>query len=92
MDRDRDADAGVGTRELLQHEGVGEEVRACAAVLLRDAHAHQPQLGQLRVEVAREMVIAVPVRCVRRDLRVRELACERLDLPLVVGELEVHYE
>ena len=32
---DGHADAGVGARELLQHEHVGEEVRARAAVLLR---------------------------------------------------------
>ena len=46
--RDRHAHARVGARELLQHEDVREEVRARAAVLLRDADAHQPELGQLR--------------------------------------------
>ena len=90
--RDRDANAGVGTRELLEHENVGQEVGARAAVLLRDTDAHEPELGELRIEVARESVLAVPVRGVRRDLGVRELTRERLDLPLVVGELEVHYE
>ena len=87
---DRHAHAGVGPRELLEHEDVREEVRACAAVLLGHAHAHQPELGELREELVREPVLAIPLRRVRRDLRVRELARERLDLALLGGELEVH--
>ena len=46
--RDRHPDAGVGARELLEHEDVREEVGARAAVLLGDADAHQPELGELR--------------------------------------------
>ena len=48
----RHADAGVGARELLEHEHVGEEVRARAAVLAGHAHAHQPELAELREDVA----------------------------------------
>ena len=68
--RDRDADARVGTRELLEREDVREEVRPRPAVLLRHAHAQQAQLGQLREQLAREAVRAVPLRGVRRDLGV----------------------
>ena len=38
---DRHADAGVGARELLEHEDVGEEVGAGTAELLGHADAHQ---------------------------------------------------
>ena len=56
---------------------VGEEVRARAAVLLGHAHAHQPELAQLREDLAREAVLAVPRRRVRRDLLVGEAPRER---------------
>ena len=83
MHGDRHADAGVGARELLQHEDVGEEVRARAAVLLGHADAHQPELGELAEELLREVVLAVPLGRVRLDLGLRELARQRLDLLLV---------
>ena len=87
---DRDADARVAARELLDHEHVGEEVRAGAAVLLRHADAHQAELGELAEDVAREVVLAVPLGRVRLDLGADEVARERLDLLLLGGELEVH--
>ena len=90
MHGDRDADARVAARELLEHEHVGEEVRAGAAVLLRHADAHQPELGELGEDVAREVVLAIPLGGVRLDLGADEVARERLDLLLLGGELEVH--
>ena len=90
VDRDGDADAGVGARQLLEHEDVRHEVRARAAVLLRHADAHQPQLAELPEQLARKAVVAVPLRRVRLDLRVRELARQRLDLLLLRRQLEVH--
>ena len=44
---DRDADAGVATRELLENEDVAQEVRARAAVLGRHADPHEPELALL---------------------------------------------
>ena len=61
-----------------------------AAVLLRDARAHQPELGELREDVAREAVLAIPLGRVRLDLRAREVAGERLHLFLLRRRLEVH--
>jgi hypothetical protein len=87
---DRHPHSGVRPRELLQHEDVGEEVRAGAAELLRHADAHEPQLGQLPVQVAREPVLAVPIGRVRLDLRLRELVRQALDLALLGRQLEVH--
>ena len=88
--RDRDADARVRARQLLEREDVREEVGPRPAVLLRHAHAQQPELGQLREQLAREAVRPVPLRRVRRDLGGRELARQRLDLALIRRELEVH--
>ena len=90
MHRHRDADAGVCARQLLEHEDVGQEVGAGASVLLRHADAHQPDLGEPREDLLREAVLAVPVGRVGRDLGVRELAGERLDLLLLRCQLEVH--
>jgi hypothetical protein len=83
--RDGDADSGVRSRQLLEHEDVREEVRARAAVLLGDADAHQPELGELGVELAREVVLAIPLGRVRLDLLAGEVARQRLDLPLVLA-------
>ena len=87
---DRHADARVRPRELLEDEDVREEVRARAAVLLGDADAHEPELRELGIELVREAVVAVPRGRVGRDLGLGEVARERLDLPLVGGQLEVH--
>ena len=83
VDGDRHADARVAARELLDHEHVREEVGPGAAVLLRQADAHQAELGELREDVAREVVLAVPLGRVRLDLGADEVARERLDLLLL---------
>jgi hypothetical protein len=48
------------------------------------------ELGELREQLAREAVLAVPLGRVRLDLGVREVARQRLDLALLRAELEVH--
>ena len=53
--------------ELLEHEHVGEEVRARAAVLLGDADAHQPELAERGEQLAREACGRGPTR--RRSAR-----------------------
>ena len=83
MDGDGHPHAGVGARDLLQHQDVREEVRAGAAVFLRNAGAHQAELGELSEQVLRKVMLAVPLGGVRLDLGLRELARERLDLLLV---------
>ncbi len=90
VDGDGHADARVAARELLEHEDVRDEVGARAAVLLRHADAHEAELGELRVDVGWEVVLAVPLGRVRLDLGAHEVARERLDLPLLGREVEVH--
>src|SRR5262249_3423330 len=46
--------------------------------------------GELAVELAREVVVSVPLRRVRLDLRFGEVAGESLDLLLILSEVEVH--
>ena len=75
----------------FEQEDVRKEVGARAAVLLRHARPHEPELGELREELAWETVLAVPLGRVRLDLGADEVARERLDLPLLGRELEVHY-
>jgi hypothetical protein len=89
MDGDRDADARVGARELLEHKDVGQEVGAGAAVLLRYADSHQAELGQFAEDLARESVVAIPLPGVRLDLLGAEITRQRLDLALLRVELEV---
>ena len=60
------------------------------AELLGDADAHQAELAELGEHLPREPVLAVPLGGVRRDLGVGDLARERLDLALLVGQGEVH--
>ena len=81
---------GVGARELLEHEHVGEEVRARAAELLRDADAEQAELPELADHLRRERVVAVPGGRVRRDLGLGHLPGERLDRALLGRERRVH--
>ena len=79
VDRHRHPHTRIRARELLEHEDVGEEVRAGAAVLLGHAHAHEPELRELRQELVGEAMLAVPAGCVRGDLGLGQLAGQRLD-------------
>ena len=49
-----------------------------------------PSSASFGIELVREPVLAVPVGRVRDDLRLGELAGERLDRTLVGAQLEVH--
>jgi hypothetical protein len=89
VDRDGDADACIRTRQFLEHEDVRQEVGTGPAVLLGHADSHQTELGDLAEELAREAVIAIPLRGVGLDLLRAELARQRLDLALLRIQLEV---
>src|SRR5207248_10198486 len=82
----------TGPREIPENENVRQEVGPATAVFLRDADAHQPQLGELAEELPRETVVAIPLGGVRIDLLGAELARERLDLALLRVQLEVQPE
>ena len=89
---DGDRHGRVDARQLLDRDRVRERVRAGAAVLLRDRHAHQPELGQLRDQLVREASLAVELLGDRRDPRLRELPHGAADELLLLAELVVHAE
>ena len=92
VDGDRDAEAGVRARELLEDEAVAEEVGARAAVRLGDADAHEAELAEVRrgPPCGKRCSRSQAAAC-GRDLLVGEAPGERADLALVVGELvEAH--
>ena len=51
----------------------------------------RPELAEPCEHLAREAMLAIPLGRVRRDLRIGELARERLDLALLPRQLEVHF-
>jgi hypothetical protein len=86
----RDRDRRVDARQLLDRDRVRERVGAAAAVLLRDRHPHQPELGHLHDELVREAMLAVELLRDRRDLFLGELAHGAADELVLGREVEVH--
>ena len=82
----RHRDRGVDRRDLLEGDQVSHRVEAEAVVLFRDHHAEKAQLGQLADDRRVHGRVAVPLMCVRRNLRVREVAGELLYLLLLLSE------
>ena len=88
----RDRDRRVDPRQLFDRDRIGERVGPGAAVLLRERHAHQPELGQLRDQLVREAVLAVELLGGRRDPLLGELANGGADELVLGREVEVHSE
>ena len=76
---DRDRDRRVDAGQLLDRDRVRERVRAAAAVLLGNRHAHEAELGQLGDELVREATLAVELLGDRRDSPLGEVANGRAD-------------
>src|SRR4029079_2942563 len=79
-------------RELVEQEDAQEKVCSGAAVLLGNARPHQSQLGELREDLSREAMLAVPIRGVRLALLTGEVARQALYLELLGRRLEIHAE
>jgi len=88
--RDQRAERGLAAFDLLARERLGHEVHARAAVLLRDDDAEDAELGEALDHVEVEVVVDVVLDRVRQDPLVDELPHGLLDVPLLVGQLEVH--
>src|SRR5690606_30020993 len=54
------ARGGAAAADLLHGEGVRDVVRPCTAPLLRDGHAHQPELAELANGLHGKVVLLVP--------------------------------
>ena len=83
-----DADGLVDATELLDRDDEGHEVGVGAAVLLRHDQAEESEVTHLGDEVGREVAVAVPLRDVRRDLRLGELAHDRAEVLVLLAQLE----
>ena len=92
MRGDRDRDRRVDSRQLLDCDRVRERVGAGSAVLLRDRHPHQAELGQLGHELVREAVLAVELLGDRRDLLLGELAHGAPDELVLLREVVVGHQ
>ena len=87
-----DAGATRTKAELLDgHAEAGEvAVVTGAAVLLGGGEAEEAHLPHLLDHVDREVVLPVPLRRVRRDLGLRELADAAAELLVLTGQVEAH--
>ena len=88
----REDDAGVGahSRDLLDHDRVGDRVHPGAPVLGGHRDPGQAELARLRKDVPRKLAGLVdPGRAGPDDL-LGELAHRREEESLVLGELEIH--
>ena len=83
-----EAGRGVGTRDLLDKDGLGDLVECGAAVPLLEAGAEQVLLGEELLEVPRELRGGVDLRGPRRDALRRELAHDGTKL-IVIGGWQV---
>src|SRR4030095_11517565 len=88
--RERDRHRRVDARQLLDGDRVGERVGPGAAVLLRERHSHEPELGELRDQLVGEAVVAVERGGDRSYPLRRELADGRADELVLGREVEVH--
>jgi hypothetical protein len=87
VDGQRGPDAGVRAGELLEDQAVRDVVGARAAVGLRDADPHEPELAEVCEHLGGKRVVAVPRLRVRGDLLVGEAPRQLADLLLLVGQV-----
>src|SRR4029079_13255900 len=79
-------DRRVDGRDLLERHEVREHVEAEPIVLLREEHPEKPKITQLRDDRGLEGLLAIPLIRERRDLALRELARDALNLALLFIE------
>ena len=89
---DGERQGAVEAGDLLDHHGDRDGVEGRSSQLLGHRHSQQAQLSQLRDDLARESLFAVPLLRVRLDLPQAEVADHRDELSLAFGRLEVHQE
>ena len=88
--RDRQRDARIDARELLDADAVVDRRHAGAAVGLGKLDAQEPERGELRDELDRKVLRLVPLHHVRADLGFREFAHAAPEQRLFLGETKIH--
>src|SRR5262249_19118407 len=90
MRGNRQRDAGIDARELLDADAVVDRRHRGAAVLLRELDAHEPELRELGDELGRKMLRLVPLADVRPHLGLGEVAHRAAQQRLLFRRTEVH--
>ncbi len=86
----RDAQGLVDPPDLLDRDAQAGETALPAAVLLGGGHAEQAELAHLVHDLDGEVVLAVPLRGVRRDLGLGELADDLAERLVLGRQFEGH--
>ena len=86
MNAHHHGDGRVDGRDLLERDEIREHVEPETVILLRQQHSEEAQLAELGDHARVEMLFAIPLVDVRRDLAFRELAGDALDLALFFSE------
>ncbi len=86
-DRGGAADAG----QLLDHDGIGHVVEPGATDLLREGHAHEAQLGELRKGLVGKALLLVQRRRQRGHFGESEIADHGPDLEVLLPEEGARY-
>ena len=84
MRGDRECDRSIARAELLHHERDRQHVELGATVFVRDGEPGQPERGELREELERELALFAPRVSVRDDPRPHEVADGIADEELIV--------
>ena len=90
MHRDQRSERGLSSLDLLADECLRDEVHPRTAVLLRDDDPEQAELGHAVDCLRVEAMIDVVLDGIGQDTVVDEPPDRLLDLPLLVGEGEIH--
>ena len=85
----RDRNGGVHAGQLLDGDRVRKRVGAGAAVLLRNRHAHQAELGHAGDELVGKAALAVELLGDGRYAFAREVAHRRANELVLLVEIEV---
>ena len=88
--RHAQGEAALHRAQLFDHVHVIDVGERRAAVLLGEDHAEESQLAGFAEDLDGEVLRLVPLRDVRLDLALAELAHHVANLLLLVGQTEIH--
>ncbi len=90
MRRDRERHRGTDPRQFFDADAVVDRRERGAAVVFGKLDAGQPQRGEFRQEIVRELLRLVPLHDVGTDLGFRELADRPAQQFLLLSRAKVH--
>ena len=90
VDRQDDAGVRAGARNLLDHDGIGDDVHSRAPVLHGDGHSGEAELSRLEKDVLRKLARLVDPGGARAHDLLGKLPNAGLKESLILGQLEIH--